>query len=93
MSAETALQIAFAAAAVAAALALGAAALGRASRSVLYGLAGLAAVGAIVAWVVFALGPTRALGISAGGLTVCALAAAAAIAVEHAVARSRRIDA
>ena len=93
MTRETALQIAFAAAAVAAAAALAAAALGRASRSALFGLAGFAGIATIVGWVVFALGPTGSLGVSAGGLTVCALALVAAIAVHQAVVRSRRIDA
>jgi hypothetical protein len=93
MSTETALQVAFAAAAVAAAGALAAAALGRAGRSALSGLAAVAVLASVVGWVVFALGPTRSLGLSAGGLTVCALAVGAAIAVQEAVARSRRIDA
>jgi len=93
MSADTALQVAFAAAVVVATGTLAAAALGRAARSALYGLAALTVAGSIAAWVVFALGPTRSLGVSAGGLTVCALAVAVAIAVQRAVARSHRVDA
>ena len=47
--------------------------LGRFSRRALLALGVLVSAAALAGWVVFALEPSRDLGVAAGGLTVCAV--------------------
>lgn len=92
MSAETAVQIAFAAGVVLAAVAVGLALSGRASRRELAWIAGLLGLAAAASWVVVALDVDSGTAVAAGGLTVCCGAALLAIPLAAGLARSRRID-
>jgi hypothetical protein len=91
----TAFDLVFVAAIAVAILALAGAALRFLSRTSLQALVGLELVGAFAAWVAFALEPSREreLAISAAGITVCTLAAAAALLLRRALVRSDEIDA
>jgi len=91
----TAFDLVFVAGIAVAVLALAGAALRFLSRSALLALVALELVGAVAAWVAFALEQTREreLAISAAGITVCTLAAAAALLLRRALVRSEEIDA
>ena len=91
----TAFDLVFVAGIAVAVLALAGAALRFLSRSALLALVALEMVGAVAAWVAFALEQTREreLAISAAGITVCTLAAAAALLLRRALVRSEEIDA
>jgi hypothetical protein len=89
---ETAFEIVFAAAVVLAAGSLAATALGRASRTMLLGIAGLIGAAAVAAWVAFALSPSTALAVSATGLVACVLVPVAALGLRRGLARGRAID-
>ncbi len=93
MSAETALQIAFAAGVVLVGAAIAGALSGRASRRFLAGAAGLLGLAATAGWIVFALDADRGTAVAAGGLTVCTVAALLTIPFSAGLARSRRVDA
>jgi hypothetical protein len=93
VSAETAVQIAFAAGVVLVAAAIGLALLGRGSRRLLTGVAVLLGMAATAGWVVFALNVDRGTAVAAGGLTVCCAAALLTLPLRAGLARSRRIDA
>src|SRR5438270_1759292 len=90
MSVTTAFDVAFAVGVAAAVGALGGAALRRLSRVALAFLTGLVTAGALAGWIVFALRHShpRELAVSAGGLTGCALAAAASLLLARALARA-----
>jgi len=90
----TAFDLVFVAGIAVAVLALAGAALRFLSRSALLALVALELVGAVAAWVAFALEQTREreLAISAAGITVCTLAAAAALLLRRALVRSEEID-
>ena len=91
----TAFDLVFVAGIAVAVLALAGAALRFLSRSAVLALVALELVGAVAAWVAFALEQTREreLAISAAGITVCTLAAAAALLLQRALVRSEGIDA
>ncbi len=91
MSAETAVQIVFAAGVVVGAAAIAGALAGRASRRVLVGVAGVVGLAAVGGWVAFALDVDRGIAVAAGGLTVCLAAALLTIPLRTGLARSRRI--
>ena len=93
MSAETAVQIAFAAGVVLVAAAIAAALSGRGSRRALAAIAVLLGLAATVGWIVFALDVDRGTAAAAGGLTVCCAAALLTLPLQAGLARSRRIDA
>lgn len=93
MSAETAVQIAFAAGVVLVAAAIAAALSGRGSRRALAAIAVLLGLAATVGWIVFALDVDRGTAVAAGGLTVCCAAALLTLPLQAGLARSRRIDA
>jgi hypothetical protein len=82
----------FAAGVVAAATALALAALRRGSTSVLKGIVALEGVAAVGMWVAFALRHDRSLAVAAGGLTVCLVAATAALLLAEALRQSAEID-
>jgi hypothetical protein len=86
-------EILFAAGVVVAVVTLGAALLGRTRSRWLATSAALVAVAAAAAWVAFALDPGEPLALAAGGLTVAAIAASAAIPLRRALERGRRIEA
>jgi hypothetical protein len=65
---------------------------GRISRATLLALTWLVAAAAAVAWVAFALGPTRGLAVAAGGLTVCAALQLGTLALGRLVARTKDVD-
>jgi hypothetical protein len=92
VSAETAVQIGFAAGIVLVAVAIGLALSGRGSRRELAGIAGLLGLAAAGSWVVFALDVGRGTAVAAGGLTMCCAAALLTIPLAAGLARSRRID-
>ena len=58
----------------------------------LLALTWLVAAAAAVAWVVFALDPTRGLAVAAGGLTVCAALQLGTLALSRLVARTKDVD-
>jgi hypothetical protein len=91
VSAETAVEIVFAAGVLVVAAAIGGALSGRTSRRVLAGGAALVGLAAAGAWVVFALDVDRSVAVAAGGLTVCLAAALLTIPLRTGLARSRRI--
>ena len=66
--------------------------LGRVPRSVLYALTWLVAAAAVAAWVTFALDPSQALGVAAGGLTVCAVLELGTLAVQRLVTRTTDVE-
>jgi hypothetical protein len=90
-----AFDIVFAAGIGVAALALLGAGIRFLSRPALIGLTGLEFGAAIVAWLFFALRHThpRELAVAAGGLVGCTIAAAASVALRHALVRGEQIDA
>ena len=94
MPLTTAFDLAFVAGIAVAVLALAGAALRFLSRTALLALVALELVGAVAAWVVFALEQTREreLAVSAAGITGCMLAAAAALLLQRALQRSEEID-
>lgn len=92
MSLVTGFEIGFAVAAAASLVALAAGALEYLDRKALLLLAGVEGAGAAAAWVAFALRQRHELGVAAGGLTVCAGAAAAAAVLSRAVAQARRVE-
>lgn len=92
VDAETAFEIVFAAAVVLAAGSLAAAAVERASRTMLLAVAGLIAGAAVAAWVAFALAPSTGLAIAGTGLAACTLVPVAALALQRGLARGRHID-
>jgi hypothetical protein len=85
-------EIVFALGVVAALLALAGAALQRLDARTLLVVTGLEIVGAAAAWIAFAFRQERELAVSAGGLTVCAGAAAASVVLLRAVTRERRVE-
>jgi hypothetical protein len=89
---EEVFEVVFAGAVVAVFGSIAAALLGRISRNALLGLTGLVTAAAAAAWVVFALGPTQALGLAAGGLTVCAALQLGTLALQQLVARTKDVD-
>jgi hypothetical protein len=89
---EEAFELVFAGAAVVVFASAGAALFGRVSRNTLAALTGLVAVAAAAAWVVFALEPTRALAVAAGGLTVCAGLELATLALQRLVVRAQDVE-
>jgi hypothetical protein len=89
---ETAFQLAFAASVVVAVASLGAAAVGRARRSVLLTLAACLGTVAVAAWVAFALEPGADLAVAAAGQSLAALAAVGALLLAPAVRRMRSLD-
>ncbi len=91
-TAENVASIVFAVAVLAATAALAAAAIGRAERTLLLSLTGLLAAAGAAVWVVFALGPSRDLAVSAAGITAAAVIAAAALALQRILVRVRAID-
>jgi len=64
----------------------------RVSRPTLLALAGIVGAAAAVAWVVFALEPSRELAVAAGGITVCAALQLGVVVLQRLVARSRQVD-
>ena len=93
MTLERAFELAFAVGVLVAGAAVAAAALERASRRLLVGTAAVCGVGAVAAWVAFALEPSHELALSAGGLVACVIVAMAAVALRAAMAHGRRVDA
>ena len=95
MPLTTAVDIAFAVGVAVAAIALVTAALRTVGRPTLLALTGLELVAALAGWVAFALqhAHERELAISAGGLTACALVAAAAVLLRRAHDKAEAIDA
>ena len=93
MSLTTFADLVFAAGIVAAATALTLAALRRGSKSVLTGIVALEGVAAVGMWVAFALRHDRSLAVAAGGLTVCLLAATAALLLAEALRQAAETDA
>ena len=89
---EEAFELVFAGAAVVVFASAGAALFGRVSRNTLAALTGLVAVAAAAAWVVFALEPTRALAVAAGGLTVCAGLELGTLALQRLVVRAQDVE-
>jgi len=89
---EEAFELVFAGAAVVVFASAGAALFGRVSRNTLAALTGLVAVAAGAAWVVFALEPTRALAVAAGGLTVCAGLELATLVLQRLVVRAQDVE-
>ena len=83
----------FAGGVVLAALALAGAAFRRVSTSVLMAVAALESVAAVGVWVAFALRHDRSLAVAAAGLTVCTLAAVAALLLRRALDRTWAMDA
>ena len=89
----TAFQIAFAAGVVLATLTLALAAVRAVGRLVLAILAVLVSGAAVAGWVFFALRDGRTLGLSAAGLTACAIAAWASLLLRRALRHAETIDA
>jgi hypothetical protein len=85
--------IGFAAAIVVLGASFAAAATGRFSGRIAYGVAALIGLGAVAAWTAFALDPGLALAVSAAGLSVCALAELGAYALSRLVRHGRMLDA
>ncbi|HYA08590.1 MAG TPA: hypothetical protein VEG24_03315, partial [Gaiellaceae bacterium] len=95
MALTTLFDVLFAAAAGVVALALAGAAFRALPRAVAAVAAALVAGAAVAGWVLFAIRAShpRELGVSAGGLTVAALAAVAALLLRSALARTDATDA
>src|SRR5581483_3073510 len=83
----------FAGGVVVAASTLAAAALRRGPTWALAAAAALESCAAVAVWVGFALRHERPLAVAAGGLTACALVAAASILLRHALRRIEAVDA
>jgi hypothetical protein len=92
MSLTTIADLFFAAGVVLAALALAGAAFRHVSTSLLTAVAALEGVAAVGVWVAFALRHDRSLAVAAAGLTVCTLAAVAAVLLRRALDRVRAMD-
>jgi hypothetical protein len=92
MSLTTIADLFFAAGVVLAAFALAGAAFRHVSTSLLTAVAALEGVAAVGAWVAFALRHDRSLAVAAVGLTVCTLAALAAVLLRRALDRVRAMD-
>ena len=93
MTLTTIADLVFAGGVVLAALVLAGAALQRATTWVLASATVLETVAAVGMWVAFALRHDRPLAVAAGGLTACALVAAAAILLRRALRRIGAMDA
>jgi hypothetical protein len=93
VSLTTIADLVFAAGVVLAALALAGAAFRRVSMSLLGAVAVLEGVAAVGVWVAFALRHDRSLAVAAAGLTVCTLAAVAALLLRRALSRVWAMDA
>jgi hypothetical protein len=89
---ELVFEIVFATAVLLAGAALAGAAVQRAGKRTLTGIAGAIGVGAVAAWVAFALAPSRELAVAATGLLACVAAAVGAIALRRGLAHARRLD-
>jgi hypothetical protein len=87
-----AFEIAFAVGVVLAAATLAAALLGSPRAKLLTAAALAVALAAVGAWAAFALDPGERLALAAGGLTVAAVAAAAAMPLRNALQRGRRVE-
>jgi hypothetical protein len=92
MSLTTIADLVFAAGVVLAAFALAGAAFRHVSTSLLTAVAALEGVAAVGVWVAFALRHDRSLAVAAAGLTVCTLAAVAAVVLRRALDRVRAMD-
>src|SRR2546421_109451 len=92
MSAEPAVQIAFAVGVVLVAATIAVALSGRGSRRQLAAIAGLLGLAATGGWIVFALDVDRGTAVAAGGLTVCCAAALLPLPRRAGLARNRRIN-
>ena len=92
MSLTTIADLVFAAGVVLAAFALAGAAFRHVSTSLLTAVAALEGVAAVGVWVAFALRHDRSLAVAAAGLTVCTLAAVAAVLLRRALDRVRAMD-
>jgi hypothetical protein len=92
MSLTTIADLVFAAGVVLAAFALAGAAFRHVSTSLLTAVAALEGVAAVGVWVAFALRHDRSLAVAAAGLTVCTLAAVAALVLRRALDRVRAMD-
>jgi Na+/phosphate symporter len=92
VKADTVLELGFAAGIVVASAALALASFARATRRTLIGLASLLGLAAAAAWIGFAFELDRASALAAAGLSVCCLAAVAAIPLLAGVLRARRLD-
>ena len=92
MSLTTIADLIFAGGIVLAAFALAGAALQRVRPSVLSAVAVVEAAAAVGVWVAFALRHDRSLAVAAGGLTVCTLAAVAALLLRRALTRVGAMD-
>ena len=88
----TIVQAGFAAAVVVVALSFGAALRRRLSGSFLVALTALVGIGAVAAWVSFALDPARSVAIAAAGLTAAAAIELALVRVRRSLSRAWRID-
>ena len=88
----TVVQTGFAAAAVVVGASLAAALRGGIGAKSIAALATLIGVGAVAAWVSFALDPSRAVAIAAVGLTVAAAIEGTLVRVRRSLARARRVD-
>jgi hypothetical protein len=92
VSLTTIADLIFAGGIVLAAFALAGAALQRVRPSVLSAIAVVEAAAAVGVWVAFALRHDRSLAVAAGGLTVCTLAAVAALLLRRALTRVGAMD-
>ena len=92
MSLTTIADLIFAGGIVLAAFALAGATLQRVRTSVLSAIAIVEAAAAVGVWVAFALRHDRSLAVAAGGLTVCTLAAVAALVLRRALTRVGAMD-
>jgi uncharacterized protein YukE len=92
MDRVTIVQAGFAAAVVVVAVSFAAALRGRLGGKALGALTALVWIGAVAAWVSFALDPARSVAISAAGLTAAAAIELALVRVRSSLARARRID-
>jgi hypothetical protein len=89
---EEVFEAVFAGAVVVVFASLAAALLGRVSRRVLHALTWLVTGAAVAAWVTFALDPSQALGVAAGGLSVCAVLELGTLAVQRLVTRATDVE-
>ncbi|MGH2921346.1 MAG: hypothetical protein ACRDKU_04680 [Gaiellaceae bacterium] len=92
MTVETALQITFAAGILLAAGTLAAAAIERAGPRTVAAMSVLLGAAATIAWVAFALEPSRDAAVVAAGLTACLLAALGGLALGRGLTRGRAIE-
>src|SRR2546421_8994112 len=92
MSAEPAVQIAFAVGVVLVAATIAVALSGRGSRRQLAAIAGLLGLAATGGWIVFVVDVDGGTAVAAGGLTVCCAAALLTLPLRAGLARNRRIN-